>query len=213
MGSTIPYLEKLPFDTTDIDADDVQALEDTYKSLRSKFKVGLTEDDTFDLKKFDAFSNNQDIAVGGSLLINHPESGCYLTFVKVRTQISSGRGLPINYYKYQVWASATLRNDFGRMIIRRETVVDKILNLVHPTELHFKDDPAFSRKFNVVADDKEKAGRAMTKAFRNTLMEIKANDFVIEIVNSTLVVGNVLPIDAKQTVYLAEFASKLSRVK
>ena len=90
-------MEKLPFDTTDIDADDIQALEDSYKALRSKFKVGLTEDDTFDLKKFDAFSNYKDITVGGSLLINHPESGCYLTFVKVRTQISNGRGLPINY--------------------------------------------------------------------------------------------------------------------
>jgi hypothetical protein len=206
-------MEKLPFDTTDIDAGDVQALEDSYKALKAKFKVGLTEDNTFDLKKFDIFSNYKDISVGGSLLINHPESGCYLTFVKVRTQIQNARGPAMDYYKYQVWASATLRSDFGRVIIRRETVVDKILNLLHPTEMHFKDDPAFSRKFNVVAYDKEKAASAMTKAFRNAIMEIKADDFVIEIVNSTLVVGNILPIDPKQTVYLADFAGKLSRVK
>ncbi len=206
-------MDKLPFDITDIEAEEVTALEKTYKALRSKFKVGIAEDPTFDISKFDAFSNCKDISIGGSLLINHPESGCYLTFVKVRTQIKNGRGPAIDYYKYQVWASATLRNDFGRMVIRRETVIDKILNLVHPTEMHFKDDPAFSKKLCVVADDKTKAARAMTKAFRNVLMEIKADDFAIEIINSTLIIGNILPVDPKQTVYFAEVASKLSRAK
>jgi hypothetical protein len=207
------FMKKLPFDTTDIDAGDVQALEYSYKALRSKFKVGLTEDSTFDIKKFDVFNNYKDISVGGSLLINHPESGCYLTFVKVHTQIPNGRGPVLDYYKYQVWASATLRSDFGRMAIRRETVVDKILSLVHPAEMYFKDDPAFSKKFIVIADDKEKAVKATTKAFRNALMDIKADDFVIEIVNSTLIIGNIGPVDPKQTVYFAEIASKLSRVK
>jgi len=206
-------MDKLPFDITDIDADDVTALENTYKALRSKFKVGIAEDHTFDIKKFDVFSNYKDISIGGSILINHPESGCYLTFVKVRTEMKNGRGPAISYYKYQVWASATLRNDFGRMMIRRETVADKILNLVHPTEMHFKDDPGFSKKLCVVADDKTKAARAMTKAFRNVLMEIKADDFAIEIINSTLVIGNILPVDPKRTVYFAELASKLSRAK
>ena len=151
--------------------------------------------------------------MGGTLLIEHPESGCYLTFVKVKTHIANGRGPAMDYYKYQVWASAVLRSDFGRMVIRRETVVDKILNLVHPTEMHFKDDPSFNKRFNTIADDKLKASRAMTKAFRNTLMEIKANDLIIEIVNSTLVIGNIEPVDPGQTIYMAEVASKLSRVK
>lgn len=206
-------MEKLPFDTTDIDAEDMQALEDSYKALRSKFQVGLAEDDTFDLKKFNIFSNYGDIRIGGSLLINHPESGCYLSFIKVLTQIQNGRGPALNYFKYQVWASATLRNDFGRLTIRRETVIDKILNLLHPTEMHFKDDPVFSKKFNVTTEDKDKAARSMTKAFRNALMEIRMDDFVIEIVNSTLVIGNIQGVDPRQTVYVAEVASKLSRVK
>ena len=213
-------MEKLPFDITNIGADDVQALEDSYKALRSKFRVGIVDDYAFDLTKFDVFSNYNDISVGGNLLINHPESGCYLLFVKVLTNLSNAHAQSFFYYKYQVWALATLRSDFGRMIIRRETMADKILNLVHPTEMHFKDDLAFNRKFNVVADDREKAASAMTKAFRNALMNIKTDDFVIEIVNSTLVIGNiqyelgnVQPIDPKQTIYLAEIANKLSTVK
>ncbi len=79
--------------------------------------------------------------------------------------------------------------------------------------MHFKDDPSFNKQFNAVADDKMKASRAMTKAFRNIFMEIKVNDLIIEIVNSTLVIGGIQPIHARQTIYLAEVASKVSRVK
>ncbi len=206
-------MEKLPFDLTGIDAEDVGALEASYQALRSRFKVAIAEDKTFNTRQFDAFNGYRNLSVGGSLLIGHPESGCYLTFVKVLTRIPGGRGEWLKYYKYQVWACVTLRNNFGRMLIRRETVVDKILDLVHPTEMHFKDDPVFSRKFCVIADDRGKASNAMTKAFRNILMETRADDFAIEIVGSALVIGNTHAIDPKGIVYLAEIAGKLSRVK
>jgi hypothetical protein len=203
----------LPFDITHIDADEVQALEATYLLLRAKFKISITVDSTFDTRDFDVFGHIDASNIGGTLLINHPESGCYLHFLKVPAQGKKGRGLARNHYKYQVWASATLRNDFGKMAVRRETIVDKVLDPIHPTELYFKDDPAFSKKFNVVADDKQKATRSMTKAFRNVIAELGKTDWEIEIVNSSLVIGSAQPIDPKQTVYLAEIAAKFSRVK
>ncbi len=126
------------------------------------------------------FASHPEATIGGTLLINHPESGCHLTFVKMRTVIQGGRGPSISYYKYQLWASAILRSDFGRVMIRRETFVDKILNLVHPIELHFKDDTAFSNKFLVVANDQEKATSAMTSGFRDAIMNIRMEDFIIE---------------------------------
>jgi hypothetical protein len=208
-------MEKLPFDTTNLDTDDMQALEASYKAIKENFKVGLTNDDVIKLKEFDAFSNYPNATIGGTLLINHPERGCYLTYVKVNTIIKTGRGpgAGISYYKYQLWASVTLRNDFGRVIIRRETFVDKILNLVHPVELHFKDDSTFSNRFYVVANDQEKATQAMTSNFRAAIMNIQLNDFIIEIVNSTLIVGSNQLITPAQVVYLADFANKLSVIK
>ena len=206
-------MEKLPFDTTRIDASDIDALEASYKALKENFKVGLTNDDVIKLKEFDMFTNHPEATIGGTLLIDHPESGCHLTFVKMRTTIQGGRGPSISYYKYQLWASVTLRSNFGRVIIRRETFVDKILNMVHPIELHFKDDTAFSNRFFVVANDQEKATSAMTSSFRNEIMNIRLEDFIIEIVNTTLIIGNVQLITPQQTVYLAEFAAKLSAIK
>ena len=208
-------MEKLPFDTTSLDADDMQVLEASYKAVKEKFKVSLTNDDAIKLKEFDVFSDCRGATIGGTLLINHPESGCYLTYVKVKTGIKTGQGpgAGISYYKCQLWASAILRNDFGRVIIRKETLVDKILNLVHPVELHFKDDPAFSSRFYVVANDQEKATRAMTSNFRATIMNIRLDDFIIEIANSILIIGSNQLISPEQAVYLADFASKLSVIK
>src|ERR1700743_1053518 len=119
-------MNKLPFDITNIGAEEIQTLESTYDALKAKFKIAIIEDDIIDVRQFNILNNCIDISIGGTLLIDHPESGCYLTFVKAKTYIPNGRGPAIDYYKYQVWPSATLRNSFGRMVIRRETWVAKI---------------------------------------------------------------------------------------
>ncbi|HTD40705.1 MAG TPA: hypothetical protein VK671_08800 [Mucilaginibacter sp.] len=201
-------MQELPFDITNIDAGEIQALEATYLLLKAKFKVSISEDQTFDIRDFDIFSHVDPDNIGGTLLINHPESGCYLIFLK-----APNPGSAKDQHKYQVWATATLRNDFGRLAVTRETVADKMANPGSPTEIYFKDDPAFSKKFNVAAVDKQKASRSMTKAFRNVITEIGKTNWEIEIVNSSLVIGGVHPIDPKQAVYLAEIAGKFSRVK
>lgn len=88
-----------------------------------------------------------------------------------------------------------------------------MLNLIHPVELHFKNDKEFNNKFNVVANDKDKATAAMTSNFRDVIRNIKMDDFVIEIMNNTLIIGNIQLIDPQQTIELAQIASKLSITK
>jgi len=204
----IPYMQDLPFDINNVDADEIQALEATYHLLKGKFKVSVSEDSTFNIRDFDVFTHIDPENIGGTLLINHPESGCYLIFLKVNDP-DSGK----NHYKYQVWASATLRNNFGRLTVTHEKNADKMANPGHPTEVYFKDDPAFSKKFSVIAANKSQAQRSMTKAFRNVITETGKTNWEIEIVNSSMVIGGVRPLDPKLTVYLAEIAGKFSRVK
>ena len=206
-------LKNLPFDTLNIDADDVQALEDIYKLLKEKFNVGLPLDIDVQLNQFEVFNNYPGASIGGTLLINHPEMGCYLLFVKVPTHIQNGRGPSINYYKYQVWAYATLRNDFGRVLIQRETLIGRILNVIHPVELKFTDDSVFNKNFHVEANDRHKALAAMTPEFRRTVQDLTLTNFIIEIVNSSLLVGSIDLITPKQTVALARSANRLSIIK
>lgn len=206
-------MKNLPFDTTDTDADDIRALEDIYTSLKENYTIGLPIQTDIQLNQFEIFSNYPGAHIGGTLLINHPEMGCYLIFVKVPTHIQNGRGPSINYHKYQVWAYVTLRNDFGRVLIKQETFIDRLLNLVHPVELKFEDDPIFNKNFYVVANEQHKALNAITQDFRNAIKDIRLQNFIIEIVNTSLLIGSIELINPQKTMELSAIASNLSTIK
>jgi hypothetical protein len=187
-------------------ADEVQQLEDIYKALKNRFDIRLP--DNQHVNNFEAFNNNENASIGGTIVLN---DNCYLTFVKVHYQAREGRGISLTeYYKYQIWAFVNSENDFGRILIRRETFTDKILELIHPQELHFNDDKAFSNRFYVITNDKEKARSAIDANFRTLLINNNGDDFAIETINQTLIIRNNNVIDTNQAISLAEFAIKLT---
>ena len=210
-------MKNFPFDTTALDADEVQSLEDTYEELKRKFSIGLPNESEQHINKFEIFNNIPGAKLGGTLLINHPSANCYLNFVKFSYQNSMGGrggkgGQVTRYDKYQVWAFADLKSDFGRVLIRRETFTDRVLEIFHPIELKFNDDRIFNDHFYVVANDNEKAKAAMTSAFRNILVEMMYNDFVAEIINTAIVIRTIQPVAPDHTVHLAEFINKISQL-
>jgi hypothetical protein len=211
-------MERLPFDTTSLDADEVQTLEDTYHVLKSKFNIGLPADADHDINKFELFNSNPGAKIGGTLFINPPKTNCYLNFVKSSYSYSYGGrgdkgGQSIAYDKYQVWAFVTLDRDFGRVLIRPETFTDRILEIFHPTELKFQEDKVFNENFYVLTNEPEKAKAAMTSDFRDIVKDMMYKNFSIETINQTLVIRDNQPIDPEETVNLAEFARKLSTIK
>jgi len=206
-------LHDLPFDICSLHADTVQALEDTYAALLSKFNIGVPNDINLHINKFETININPDISVGGVLKINNTTNECYLAFVKIHNYYHSVRsGEDVDYYQYKVWAFVTLKNDFGRVLIRRETFTDRIVNLIHPVELKFPDDKAFSSKFYVVTNDEQKALLAMNWNFRNAIMDMP-DDLELESLDHTLIISNNKNIDVEQIVQLAEFASKVANLK
>lgn len=211
-------MRNFPFDTVYLAADEVQALEDAYKALKAKFNISLPGDTDQHINKFELFNNDPGAKIGGTLLINQPGISCYLNFIKSRFSYSYGGrgskgGQDFTYYKYQVWAFITLNRDFGRVLIRRETFADKILGIVHPIELKFKDDKVFSDHFYVVTNDKEKASAAMTSDFRNIIKDMMYKNFVIEIIGNTLVIRDNQPIDTEEVIHMTEFASKITKLR
>jgi hypothetical protein len=204
-------MKNLPFDTINLGADDVQALEDSYKALKAKFNIGLPDSNTH-LNKFELFNNEPEASISGTFLINYPATNCYLNFVKIHYNYSVGRS-QVKNYKCQAWAFVILKRDFGRVLIRRETFADRVLEVVHHTELKFKDDKQFSDKFYVVTNDVTKATAAMTSDFRTAIMSAQNTNFVIEAINDTLVIRNNQPVNQQDITYLAEFASKIAALR
>ena len=209
-------MKDLPFSTVGINAEEVSTLEQTYQLLKAKFNTRLSSNVNMHVNKFELFSNNPDAVIGGSLIINAPENTCYLTFIKNHFSVSAGgRGggsQNLDYDKYQVWAFVTLSKNFGRVLIRRKTLTDSILELVNHVELKIEGDQQFNSKYYVIANDREKAIGGLTPELRSVIMSIKNKELIIEIVNDTLVIGNAAPINPELIVDLAEIANEIANV-
>src|ERR1700712_3589369 len=174
-------MENYPFDTTGLNTDTIDRFNKTYQALREEFKIEPTGHIDFDLHQFKAFRNCLDVNVRGSFVIKKDCGDSYILFVEVHFKI--GEKHISHHQEFQVWGLTYLKNNFGGVVIRRETLTDKILELIHPHELDFEEDKPFSNTFYVVVNDHSKASSCMNRDFRNAVMDIRDNDFMIEIVD------------------------------
>lgn len=193
------------FDTVGLTEKAIENFDGTYKALKAKFHIELTGRIDFHLENFEVFKHYDDIIVRDSYAIKQANNDCYILFLEVTYRVEGGR-VGCHYRRdYQVWALSYLKKDFGRIKIRPETLTDKILELIHPVELDFADDKAFSDTFYVLVNDRQKAEAAMDRKFRNVVMDVRQKDFVIEIINHTLIIGNHQNVTPENAVQLAEF--------
>ena len=61
-----------------------------------------------------------------------------------------------------------------------------------------------------MVNDHAKAITCMDRHFRNAVMDIRGDDFVIEIVEHTLLIGTTKPITAEKAIHLAEFIERVA---
>jgi len=143
-------------------------------------------------------------------VIKGAKTDCYILFVE-NNYFAGGSKTGNVYHKVQqAWAVAYVKQDFGRILIRRETLADKIIELVHPVEIDFADDKPFSDTFYVLANDVGKATAAINRNFRNAVMDIRADNFVIEVIEHSLLIGNRETLSPEKTVHLAEFIERVA---
>ncbi|QEM04575.1 hypothetical protein DIU31_014025 [Mucilaginibacter rubeus] len=183
---------------------------DVLASLKNRFRIEQTGHIDFHLEQFSIFKDYLDISVKESYAIKNKNNDSYMLFTECQSKhIGHHHDKAVTYTPYQTWALAYLKHDFGRVLIRRETLVDKIIELIHPVELDFAEDKAFSDTFYMLVSDRQKAITGADRNFRNVVMDIRLDDFVIEIVEHTLIIGNTHAISAEKATHLAEFVSRL----
>lgn len=199
------------FDTVGLTSDQIDIFQETYEAVKVRFRIEPTGDIDFHLPDFEVFKGNTEVNLKGSFVIKNSRTDCYILFVEVYDVQRRGTKYPHNagYYEYQTWALAYLKKDFGRVLIRPETLVDKLIELVHPVELDFEDDKAFSDTFYVLVNDRWKADIAMDRNFRNVVMDMRHEHVVIEIIDHTLIIGHGRPVSPDASLQLAEFVVRL----
>jgi len=198
-----------PFDTVELGSDAIDKFHDTYEAIKTKFNIQLTGNINFQLEQFEVFRECSAVKLRGSFVIKHLNQDSYILFIETENKVAGKHGT-YSSYECQTWALAYLKQDFGRALIRRETLTDKIIELVHPVELDFADDKPFSNTFYVLVNDHQKAVNAITRNFRNAVMDVRLDDFTIEINNHTLIIGDRKPVTPERAVHLAEFVARVS---
>ena len=199
-----------PFDTVGLGSEQIDSYYETYQALKARFNIDFTGHIDFHLEDFEVFRQYFNISMRDSFVIKKAIDDCYLLFVDahIRKPGYKGSGI-IDTYHHQTWALAYLKKDFGRVLIRPETLTDKIIELIHPVELDFDEDKAFSDTFYVLVNDHQKAVTAIDRNFRNAVMDIRHDNLIIEIVNHTLLIGNPYAITPQKAVHLAEFVVRI----
>jgi hypothetical protein len=202
-------MDNLPFNTVGLCSEDIGRFHETYKALKTKFDIEFTGHIDFRLEQFEVFKNYLEIDLRDSYVIRRLNNDSYIFFIGTHSKTIGVKGGVKDYYECNTWALAYLKRNFGRVLIRRETLADKIIELIHPVELDFKEDKPFSDTFYVLVNDHQKAVSAIDRNFRNAVMDIREDDFVIEIVEHTLIIGNQKPISPERAIHLAEFVTRV----
>ncbi len=198
-----------PFDTVGLSSETIDLFQDTYNTLKQNFDIQLTGDIDFHLEDFELFRNYSAIRLLSSFVIKDSRTDCYILFLEVSYHISGKFKDAVHPKDHQTWALSYLKHDFGRIMIRKETLSDKIKELVHPLEIDFPDDKAFSDTFYVLANDFNKAFANINRDFRNSVMDVRHDDFLIEIADHTLIIGDKKPVFPGRALHLAEFVARL----
>ena len=200
-----------PFDTVGLNGEQIDLFQETYETLKTRYSVELSGNIDFQLSDFEVFRDCVAVNIKGSFTIKSARSDCYLLFVETSKFATRGNRSPetVKVVEYQVWALAFTKKDFGRVLIRPETLVDKIIELVHPVELDFDEDKAFSDTYYVLVNDRWKADVAMDRNFRNVAMDVRHEDIVIEVIDHTLIIGYGKPVSPETAMNLADFVVRL----
>ncbi len=199
-----------PFNTSGLSAEETARFQRTYDALKEKFGIQFTGHIDFNLEQFEVFKPYIDMITRDSYVLKQDNNNdSYVLFVETHFKKRDNHAIITDMYEHQTWAIAYLKNDFGRVLIRPETLADKIIELIHPVELDFEEDKAFSDTFYVLVNDREKAAKGMDRNFRNAVMDIRTDDFMIEIVNHTLIIGNRKPLSPEKAVHMAEFVERV----
>jgi hypothetical protein len=207
-------MNSLSLDSTGLPDINIYPYENTCRRLKNRHRIEVPGKINFKLDQFEVLNHHKAVTVRDTFAIKNPCGDSYVLLLKTDIDaLSVSRQEKTNQGCFQPWALAYLKRDFGRVIIRTETIVDKIREIIFPIEFDVKDDKSFSNRFYVLTDDRQKAETALTREFRDAVMSIKKSDFVIEIFEHTLIIGNHKSVTPENTLYLADFVARLADLK
>jgi len=201
---TLPH----PFNNFDMRIDDAQRLFDIYTKLKKTYSIEVDNEFNLPFASFETFRSNGLNSEEAVFKISSGFQPFFLCFPEMRFWLSNSRAPDI---EFQFWGYYKLKEDYGHILIRTETILDKIHELINPIELDFEDDKTFSQRFFVLTNNKFKAQLRINNTLRDIIKQIPLSEIIIEIKGNDLLVGDKKAITEEQVLIFTEFLYNLSK--
>ncbi len=206
-------MSDIPFSTMDLQSSEIEAISDIFDRLEKTFSVSYDTNFSYDFDTLEIFQNRE-VMVGPAIKITNSFQSFDLVFINIGYTYGYVRQYnPSLTYEYQTWGVITLQDDLGHILIKPETLLDKIHELINPIEIDFKEDLEFSKRFFVVTDNESRARSGMNQAFRTVIKKLDVQDYIIEIRQNKLIIGNRKRIDADSAIQFANFMDLISKLR
>lgn len=164
---------------------------DLVNILSESFKDRVTEDtETIEqrllerLKDSPLITDYDDIYFCKSFKINNAFEDLHILILKYSYQTRSGR-YDLNNSELQIVAIKSLNKSYGNLLIRPETLQDKVIELIISSEIDLEDYPSFSAKYYFVAESESSAYSFATQK-RISLIE-RQKEIVIHVKDDFLI--------------------------
>jgi len=137
---------------------------------------------------FNSFENYSLALLSEAVEITINGNSSYLLLLNLQTTI---KGVRIPQYEstisdYELIGLAVLKKKYGRVLIKPETLEDKINDLFSHVEIDFDFDKEFSKKYYVIATNESLFRNSISTQFIETIRDVKGLE--IEINDNILIV-------------------------
>jgi hypothetical protein len=204
-------MKNIPFDSTGLEPSEIETLLKTYQRLRSKFSVTFGRSGGgLHFKRYNLLKDYSKISIRENIEFALHDFKCYLYVFNVEYIWIGARGARHTELENQFYGVVNLNKDFGHVLIRKESITDKISELFTPMEVDFETDSEFSRQFYVVAEDKDKAKSGIDANFRKAVLGIRCKNILIEIVNNQLVIATKTVLNTHNALEFVKFMKAIA---
>jgi hypothetical protein len=117
--------------------------------------------------QFDSLSNYSQVVLSEAIELKKNQQISFLLLLSITFSYKSTKS-PQNetrFSEYELIGIAKLKKDYGRVLIRPETIEDKINNMFLSTDIDFEYNKSFNKKYYVVANDETKARKCISNSF------------------------------------------------
>lgn len=205
-------MKEAEFDLLGLEATEKILFQETFDKLNASFDLHIESNYKFNFKNFSIFNEYEDYYTRDAFKIVQANSYSHVTFTEVSYSFAGGRSGEISGREIQVWGIVNLNFDYGKILVQPETLFLKIQELINPIEIDFEEDKKFSKRYYLLASDKEKARRFFKPEVRKIFLELSGNDYFIEINNNVLIIGNKKRVHPLHGLEIANFVSHLTSI-